>query len=78
MAHQEYFTRTDGFKFVLRQSNDGRWSVKCLRPPSPDQAQWEVVWECDGTVPQVDKPINGEYVPFDETRARATYEGYMG
>lgn len=77
MALQEYFTRTDGFKFVLRESKEGRWSVKCLRPPVAPATAWDVVWECDGTT-AYDTPVDGQYVPFDEPRARATYERYMG
>lgn len=77
MAKQEYFTRTDGFKFVLRQSNEGRWSVKCLRPPVAPETAWDVAWEIDGTTPH-DATVNGEYVPFDEARAREAYERYMG
>lgn len=77
MALQEYYTRTDGFKVVLRQSKEGRWSVKLLVPPVPPATQWDAAWECDGTTPY-DMPVNGEYVAFDEKRARETYERYMG
>lgn len=74
MAIQESYTRTDGVKFVLRQANDGRWSVKCLTPPEPgaDTKQWDVAWEITSW------SVDGADVPFTEQEARNIYGEYMG
>lgn len=81
MALQESFTRArDGVKFVLRQSSEGRWSVKCLIPPDADTKQWDVAWEVDSTkiTGLGPVPVKGGPNPLTEQQARATYESYMG
>lgn len=75
MALQEYFTRADGYKFILRQSNEGRWTVKCLAPPPEGEKVWPLLWEYVGTPDPAD-PL--AVVPLTEAQARAAYEGYMG
>lgn len=74
MALQESFTREDGHKFILRQSNEGRWSIKCLAPPPPDAdtKQWAMLWEVYAW------SVGGKEVPFTEAEARKIYQEYMG
>jgi len=74
MATQESHTRADGNKIILRQSNEGRWSVKCMAPPAPDAdtKQWTVLWDLSAW------DVDGEEVPFLEEDARKMYERYSG
>lgn len=68
MALSESYLAPSGQKIILRCSNAGEWSVKCLNPPEPGDNLWDVQWDVKTEI------LNGVPVPLDEEAARREYE----